>query len=217
MEGDGRVVKPVSRVLDCWLRVAGFRTAYGVSQSLIRGKPDKSELDEQTEKRWKTWKKSVERWLNDKPVQSVHRLHRLVESFATNVVWLDDPNGWKARFTVAFATQNLCDAMDEFFLDASKESSLALVDMIPGIERERIVCDDGKFLAGAHTFFATRLIQRRLQKEGKWEKVVASVPKSVGRSFPPETSHEEIAAYKPWTSSCKFTAPNASNFLTHTT
>jgi hypothetical protein len=145
--------KPISRVLDCWLQVAGFRTAYGVSQSLTRGKPGKSALDEQTEKRWKTWKKSVERWRNGKPVQSVHKLHRLVETFAPNVAWLDEPDGWKARFTLAFAMQNLCDAMDETFESASRQPSLALADLLRRIADERIACDDGKRLAHAHTFF----------------------------------------------------------------
>ena len=130
VKSDRGTDKPTSRVLDCWLRVAGFRTAYGVSQSLTRGKSDNSVLDEQTEKRWKTWKKSVERWRNGKSVQSVHRLHRLVEAFAANVAWLDDPVGWKARFTLAFAMQNLCEAMDESFESVSKQSSLALAPAI---------------------------------------------------------------------------------------
>src|SRR5205814_4918227 len=83
-----------------------------------------------------------------------------------------------------------------FFETVSKEPSLTLADMLRSVEEERIVCDDGKFLAGSHTFFAARLIQRHLQKNGGWEKVVASVPKSAGRSFPPEASDAEIAAYR---------------------
>ena len=192
-KSDHEIQKPISRVLDCWLRVAGFRTAYGVSQSLTRGKPNKSSLDEQTEKRWKTRKKSVERWRNGKPVQSVHKLHRLVETFAPNVAWLDEPDGWKARFTLAFAMQNLCDAMDEAFESTSKQPSLALADMLRRIANERITCDDSKRLAATDTFFASRLIQRQMRADGEWEKMVGQIPKSAGRAFPPEASDDEIA------------------------
>jgi hypothetical protein len=196
VKSDHGIDKPISRVLDCWLRVAGFRTAYGVSQSLTRGRPDRSVLDEQTEKRWKTWKKSVERWRNGKSVQSVHRLHRLVEAFAQNVSWLDDPAGWKARFTLAFAMQNLCEAIDESFESTSKRSSLALAAMLRHIADERIVCDDGKLLVATHTFFVTRLIQKQMRASGEWEKIAALVPPSAGRAFPPETSDAEIASYR---------------------
>jgi len=195
-KSDGGIQKPVSRVLDCWLRVSGFRTAYGVSQSLTRGKPDKSVLDEQTEKRWKTWKKSVERWRNGKSVQSVQKLHRLVETFAKNVAWLDEPDGWKARFTLAFAMQNLCDAMDATFESISKQPSLALADLLRCIGDERIVCDDGRRLAAPHIFFAARLIQCQMRANGEWDKMVGQIPKSAGRAFPPEASDDEIARYK---------------------
>jgi hypothetical protein len=195
-KSDGGIQKPVSRVLDCWLRVAGFRTAYGVSQSLTRGKAGKSALDEQTEKRWKTWKKSVERWRNGKPVQSVQKLHRLVETFAHNVAWLDEPDGWKARFTLAFAVQNLCEAMDETFESASKQPSLALAGMLRRIADEHIACDDGKRLADPHTFYATRLIQRQMRSNGEWDKMVGQIPKSAGSTFTPEASDHEITQYR---------------------
>lgn len=195
-KSDGGIQKPVSRVLDCWLRVAGFRTAYGVSQSLTRGKAGKSSLDEQTEKRWKTWKKSVERWRNGKSVQSVQKLHRLVDQFAHNVAWLDEPDGWKTRFTLAFAMQNLCEAMDETFESAFKQPSLTLADLLRRVGDERIACDDGRHLAGPHTFFASRLIQRQMRANGDWEKMVGRIPKSSGRAFPREASDDEIARYR---------------------
>lgn len=196
VKSNGQKAKPISRVLDCWLCVAGFRTAYGVSQSLSRGKPGKSDLDVQTAKLWKAWKKSIERWLDGKPVQSVQSLHRLVEVFARNVAWLDEPEGWKARFTLAFAMQNLCDSMDEFFKAVREDSSLMLADMLRRTSDERLAYDDDKFLASSHSFFAARLLQRRLQKEGEWNKMVASAPKSMSRSFPPEASDEQIATFR---------------------
>lgn len=187
---------PVSRVLDCWLRVAGFRTAYGVSQSLTRGKPEISAFDERSEKHWKTWKKSVERWRTGRAVQSVDKLHRLVETFAPNVAWLDESAGWKPRFTLAFAMQNLCDAMDLAFESISNEPSLALADMIRHIASERIACDDGKRLADPQIFFASRLIQRQMRANGEWAKIVSQIPKSAGRTFSPDVSDGEIARYK---------------------
>ncbi len=196
VKADGRTVKPIARVLDCWLRVAGFRTAYGVSHNLGRSKPTKRALDERTEKLWKAWKKSVERWLSGKPVQSVQSLHRLVGAFAKNVSWLDDSDNWRARFTLAFGVQNVCDAMDDSFSAVCGDSSLMLADMLRRISDERLVCDDDKLLAGSHSFFAARLFQRRLQKEGEWEKAVGSAPKSMSRSFPPEASDEEIATFQ---------------------
>lgn len=187
---------PVSRVLDCWLRVAGFRTAYGVSQSLTRGKSDKSAFDEQTEKHWKTWKKSVERWRTGRAVQSVDKLHRLVETFAPNVVWLDEWVGWKPRFSLAFAMQNLCDTMEQAFESISKQPSLALADMIRHIASERIACDDGKRLADPQIFFALRLIQLQMRANGEWAKIVNRIPRLEGRTFPPDVPDDEIARYK---------------------
>jgi hypothetical protein len=191
------IQKPVSRVLDCWLRVAGFRTAYGVSQSLTRGKSNKSAFNERTEKHWKTWKKSVERWLNGKPVQSVQKLHRLVETFAPNVAWLDEPKDWKARFTLAFAMQNLCDAMDEAFGFCSGEPpSLSLSIILCRIADERLVCDDGKCLSGAGSFFASRLIQLQMRANGEWDKITAQIPREVKGTFPPDASDEEISRHR---------------------
>src|SRR5205807_7964096 len=106
---------PISRVLDCWLRVAGFRTAYGVSKTLSRRNADTGTSEERVHLRWESWKKGVGRWLNGECVPSVKRLHELVDAFAEQVSWLDEPNAWKARFTLACAMQNVCDTMDEFF------------------------------------------------------------------------------------------------------
>lgn len=196
VKSDGRTVKPIARVLDCWLRVAGFRTAYGVSQNLGSGKPTKTASDERTEKFWKAWKKRVERWLNGKPVQSVQSLHRLVGAFDKNVSWLDDSDNWRARFTLAFGMQNVCEAMDDSFSAICGDSSLRLADMLRRISDERLVCDDDKLLAGSHSFFAACLLQRRLQNEGEWEKVVESALKPMSGSFPLETSDEEIATFQ---------------------
>ena len=61
----GEVHKPIQRVLDRWLRVAGFKTAYGVTKQLVSNKSGNAGLDDT---RWQNWKKNMERWLAGKPV-----------------------------------------------------------------------------------------------------------------------------------------------------
>jgi hypothetical protein len=174
----GKKLKPIPRVLDSWLRVAGYRTAYGVSEEM--GSPD--------------LRRNVDRWRTGEVVPTLATLHNLVEEFAKAVSWLDEPDNWKARFTLGCAMQKLCDKMDEFFKDIHPESSLALAEMFRRVEQERIVCDDNKVLCGSRTFFAARLLQLRLQREGKWEtQVLAAMPKVQNRIFPPDASEEQIA------------------------
>lgn len=148
----GKIEKPLPRVLDYWMRVAGFQTAYQVAKA----------AGEQSLRR------KIDRWLKEGKVPDPSELHRLVNKFAANVAWLDEPDTWKARFTLACAMQNVCDLMDEYFKPIRKSSSLALIKMIRSIPKDHIVCDDEKFLAGAGSFFAARLLQRRLQSENKW-------------------------------------------------
>lgn len=178
VRSEGKNLKPVQRVLDSWLRVIGYRTAYGVSGRI--GGPD--------------LRRTVDRWRVGEVVPTVATLHKLVETFAQRVRWLDAPDDWKARFTLACAMQKLCDEMDEFFKDILPDSSRKLTDMFRRIENERIVSDDDKLLAGRQTFFATRLLQLRLQREGKWEtQVLSQVPKQAQRVFQVEVSDEELA------------------------
>lgn len=146
-------MKPVPRILDCWLKVAGFRTAYGVSQDMGTG----------------PLRRNVDRWRKGEKVPSLATLHHLVDRFAAKASWLDDSPTWKTRFTLACAMQNLCDTMDVFFEEVCKDSSLKLAGIIKRISEERIVCDDEKFLADPYRFFAARLAQLKLKRDGKWE------------------------------------------------
>ena len=109
LEVNSQTQMPIARVLDCWLRVAGFRTAYGVSQSFSDKREKGGSKSDQYFYRWNGWKKSVGRWLNGTPVRSICRLHELVDEFKEQVAWLDDSDSWKARFMVANATQEVCD------------------------------------------------------------------------------------------------------------
>jgi hypothetical protein len=130
-----------------------------------------------------------------KSVQSVQSLHDLVGAFANNVSWLDDADNWRARFTLAFGMQNMCEAMDHSSGTVCGDSSLLLADKLRQISTERLMCDDEKLLA-AHSFFAARLLQRRLQKDGELDKVVASSREPIKRSFPPTASDEVLATFQ---------------------
>jgi hypothetical protein len=175
---EGEKLKPVQRVLDSWLRVAGYRTAYGISEEM--GTPD--------------LRRNVDRWRTGEVVPTLAALHSLVKQFAKNVRWLDEPDDWKARFTLACAMQKLCNKMDVFFKDVRPDSSFALADMLRRIETERIVSDDHGLLAGRQTFFGTRLLQLRLQHEKKWKtQVLAKIKRQRQHTFPPEVSDSEIA------------------------
>jgi hypothetical protein len=143
--------QPVSRVLDCWLRVAGFLTGYRISQEME--KMDRSQVDE---------------WRRGEKVPNPLTLHRVVEKFAGRVSWLDDAEEWKSRFTLACAMQNLSARMDEYFKHICSNSSLELAGMFQKIADEHIVCGETNFLAEAHNFFATRLLQTCIRKEGQW-------------------------------------------------
>ena len=173
---DGKKLKPVQRVLDSWLRVAGFRTAYGIGKEM-----DDPDL-----------RGDVDRWLRGEVVPSLLRLHHLVKRFATRVQWLDDPDNWYARFTLGCAMQSLSNAMDDYFAPLVPNPSLALADTFRRIEKERILRDDDKVLSGDQTFFATRLLQLKLQEDGKWEsQVLRHIQKQKPRKFRFRASGEE--------------------------
>jgi hypothetical protein len=176
---DGKKLKPIPRILDYWLRTAGFRTAYGVSQDM-----GTSPL-----------RRKVDRWRTGKIVPSLADLQQLVHKFAAKTSWLEDDSVvWKTRFTLACAMQRVCDAMDDYFKELCEDSSLKLTKLIKQITGERIVCDDEKILADPHRFFAARLWQLKLKLDGNWEKLVTLEPKPGG--FPAFISTEEDDRYR---------------------
>ena len=139
----------------------------------------------------------MERWLRSDPVPTLNQLHRLVDHFAGEVVWLDNPVDWKARFTLACAMQELGDAMDEYFVDVCEGSSLEMSRRMRAMVEERIMaCDEGGALGREHTFFAARLLQMRLQAEGRWHgEVVPRVPSGT-KKFGEDATDEEIEDYR---------------------
>ncbi|MDD5141699.1 MAG: hypothetical protein PHY43_15730 [Verrucomicrobiales bacterium] len=171
-----RVIKPIQQVLDCWLRVAGFRTAYGVSKKI-----DSESL-----------RHKIDNWLSGKVTPSKTDLHSLVAKFADEVSWLDDVDAWKARFTLACAAQNMWNKADEYFTPTQSEKlAQAFRDLVKTIR-----FDDEGVLGETRIFFAARLMQRRLQQDKNWEKVFAAASKSMGKTFPVDASDEEIDEHR---------------------
>jgi hypothetical protein len=153
IKSHGQIEKPFPRVFNYWMRVAGFQTTYQIAKAA-----GETPL-----------RRKIDRWLKGGTPPDALVLHKLVNQFADNISWLDEPDTWKARLTLACAMQNVCDFMDEYFKPIQTNSSLVLSEMFKRISKERIICDDNKFLAAAHSFFATRLLQLRWQKNGQWQ------------------------------------------------
>lgn len=153
IKSHGQIEKPFPRVLNYWMRVAGFQTTYQIAKAA-------GEIP---------LRRKIDRWLKGEKPPDAPVLHKLVNQFAENISWLDEPDTWKARLTLACAMQNVCELMDEYFKQIQKDSSLTLSEMVKRISKEHIVCDDNKFLASSHVFFAARLLQLRWQKNGQWQ------------------------------------------------
>jgi hypothetical protein len=174
-------MNPVSRVLRCWIRAAGFRYAHDLGKA----------LDDSV-------RRKVDRWLSGECVPKLREAHDLVDHFADDVRWLDSPEGWKTRFTLACATERLCTAMDNFFRATHPNSSLHIAEILQKIHTEGVVMDDAGVLADSHTFFATRLLQRRLQEEEKWDaEIMARVRDTQAKKCPTNPSEDEIEQFRP--------------------
>ncbi|MGH7950479.1 MAG: hypothetical protein ACREFE_00960 [Limisphaerales bacterium] len=166
LKSNGKILKPIQRVLDYWLRTSRLSTGYGAGVRFI--KKSKIESDEKFNKR-ESLKKRFEHWRAGKNLpKKLNNLLQFVDQLKAEVSWLDEPDTWKARFTLAWAMQNICEEMDKVFY---KNSSLKLAEMIKSISEEGIACarDDGKLIANSCGFFAMRLLQLRLQAEKKWK------------------------------------------------
>ena len=153
IKSHGQIEKPFPRVLNYWMRVAGFQTTYQIAKASGNF----------------PLRRKIDRWLGGGITPDPRVLQRLAKKFAAETSWLDEPDTWQSRLMVACAMQNISDFMDENFKPKRKDASLAMAKMFKRISKERIVCDNQKTLAGSHSFFAARLIQRRWQKDGKWQ------------------------------------------------
>jgi hypothetical protein len=173
-------LNPVSRVLRCWFRAAGFRYAHDLSKA----------LDDSV-------RRKVDRWLSGECVPKLREVHGLVDNFADDVRWLDSPDDWKTRFTLACAAEKLCEAVDACFRATHPDSSLKIAEMFQKVRAANVAVDDGLALADSHTFFAARLLQRRLQNEGKWDaEIVAHVRDTQARKCPTNPSEDEMEQFR---------------------
>jgi hypothetical protein len=176
----GMQVKPIQRVLRCWFRAAGFRYADDLGKVLTD-----------------SVRRKVFRWLKGECIRDIRDVHRLVDKFSDEVRWLDEPDDWKTRFTLARAVQRCCGAMDGFFGGKSPTCSLELANRLRAIGEERIAVDDMRGLGESQTFFGARLLQRRLQREGKWQaKVLAFVPTDWSVGLPAAATPEAVDAVR---------------------
>lgn len=173
-------LNPVSRVLRCWFRAAGFRYSHDLGKA----------LDDSV-------RRKVDRWLSGECAPKLREAHDLVDKFADDVRWLDSPDDWKTRFTLACASEKLCEAVDACFRATHADSSLKIVEMLQEIHTEGVAVDDGWVLADSHTFFAARLLQRRLQNGEKWDaEIMARVRNTQARKCPTNPSEDEMEQFR---------------------
>lgn len=173
-------LNPVSRVLRCWFRAAGFRYAHDLGKV----------LDDSV-------RRKVDRWLSGECVPKLREVHELVDKFGDDVRWLDSPESWKTRFTLACAAEQLCAALDSLFGAAQPDSSLQIGELLEKIHTECVAVDDDGVLTDSRTFFAARLLQRRLQKEERWDgEILARVRDTQARICPANPSDDAIERFR---------------------
>lgn len=178
---DGRQVrKPVQRVLDCWLRVAGLRTDYRVSKEIGT----------------EAVRRKVNRWLEGKNQPTLQEFYQLVDEFSGKVKWLDEPNSWKARFTLACAAQRAWDKVDCFFKPVCPAPARQLARMFCDLAGKPVLNDEQGLLTLPDTFFASCLLQSRLEQEGKLEEIIAPARQNRSASFGLEVPDEEIEQWR---------------------
>lgn len=171
---------PVRTILHLWLRAAGFRNAHDLKKALNSDSA----------------RRSADRWIRGDFVPTIDALHGLVNRFGKNVDWLGERDAWKTRFTLACGTEHLWAAMENYFGERPN-CSRRIGGMLRRIRKDAVAVDDGRVLADSYTFFAARLLQRRLQEEEKWtSQVMRFVPARAGRSFGKRTSEEAIEKYR---------------------
>ncbi|HPV23002.1 MAG TPA: hypothetical protein PLJ65_02405 [Casimicrobium sp.] len=180
-ERDGRKVrKPVQRVLDCWLRVAGLRTDYRVSKEIGSA----------------SVRKKVNGWLSGEHHPTLGDLHKLVDEFAGKVVWLDTPDSWKARFTLACAVQRAWDEVDSMFRSVCPYPAVRLAKDFRELASKPVLHDTNGLLVLPDTYFATQLWQERLEREGRLQDIIAPAQRHRGATFSRRVSDKRIEQWK---------------------
>ncbi|MGH7976789.1 MAG: hypothetical protein ACREDS_00280 [Limisphaerales bacterium] len=175
-----KVRKPVQRVLDCWLRVAGLRTDYRVSKEIGT----------------ETVRRKVNRWLEGKNQPTLLELYQLIDEFSGKVKWLDEPDSWKARFTLACAAQRAWDKVDSFFKPVCPAPARQLTRTFCDLAGKPVLNDERGLLTLPDTFFASCLLQSCLKQEGKLEEILAPARQNRNASFGVEDPDEKIEKWR---------------------
>lgn len=192
--------KPVPRVLDYLLRVAGLRTAYGLARSVA------------AEQGLEKTKKAIQRWLSGKSDPSLEQLLRFIERVAPQLTWLEacpamtpaqkhelrlgESPSWRARLRLAYASQRVLRQADVAFEGLVSCPSVAILTAVRMVGENGALLDDDGVLWHAETFFSAILVRRRLERQGLWMKTVVPPLKPGGRSFGPAVPESTIAAYR---------------------
>jgi hypothetical protein len=182
-EKNGRLRQPIPRVLDYWLRTAGLHTAYGLDQHL-----ETLKVGAEVKPKGKI-KRQVDRWLSGEVMPTLNQLYSFVDQVSGQVEWLDDAAAWKARFNLAYAVQKACKTSEAILAEPLGEMlNRGFREMLS----EGIICDGPDILNNPHTFFAFRLLQKRLDKEKRLSEIVAPVQKRRQMSFATNVSDKVI-------------------------
>lgn len=162
-------------VWERWLRVTGFRTPCGFSK-------DSANMKDQGK-----------RWLAGETLPSIEDIDRTVRRYADRVAWLDGSDAWKARLRLARAVQY-------FRREEEKASKLTGGRLPPTIQTqfstindEGILRDPDEWLTSPEIFFAVRLVQKRLKREGSWDRATRPRRTSIARHFSLRVSDAKIA------------------------
>ena len=195
-KNDELTESPIQRVLDRWLRVAGFRTAYGVSKEM-KSVPLRRKAD---------------RWRKGDVVPALPSLWHLVGKYAAQISWLDSAEAWKARFTLACAAQNAFDQADDYFKFINENPAEKLAEICRANMKQEFLEDDDGILIQNNIFFSVRLIERRLRAEGKFDDLFAKMPPaSLKMTWGPEVSDDAI---NKWRQRCEWESKRG-NWFAH--
>jgi hypothetical protein len=188
-----KVIKPIPRILDFWLRTAKLHTGYGFEKHL---KPPDSKKQGKQLKPGST-KHRVEQWLNGTTKPKLQEAFDFIDTTAEQISWLDDATVWKTRLALAFAIQTACDHGDKLFRTIMPPQSLDIAKQFQSFSKEGILAnDDGKVLSQLGIFFASRLLQLRLERTGELQVILKSVPSQMNGSFEAGDSDETIESHR---------------------
>ena len=141
-------------------------------------------------------KKQVSRWLKGETLPSIEDLDSLVERYSQRVEWLDGADAWKARFRLARALQHLWVSAEGYFSTHHNFRPRSAKILFETINAEKILRDADGLLANPEIFFAVRLVQQKLQREGILEDAITPKRKNWMRSFPLSSTEGEIDRYR---------------------